>query len=172
MENKKCIFCGNTKSDLNYYELKNEDFICINCIEQYFELMKKAFIQKIKTMSRNDIENYLNNVMEVKKMDYPIDINNPWYHGSPIIMDTLKEGSTITQWKELALAFSQKPSLLSYDKVLGNISHNGTEKGTLYIIDEPILIDTDIYQHPRTTMDKGVEFLTKRVLKLKKIMEI
>jgi hypothetical protein len=84
-------------------------------------------------------------------------------------MDALREDSTITQWKELALAFSKKPSLVSYDKILGKIFHNGIEEGHLYIIDEPIIIDVDIYQHPRTTMDQGVEYLTKRPLKLKQI---
>ena len=102
-------------------------------------------------------------------MDFPIDINKPWFHGSPMIINILKEGSTITQWKELAIAFSKKPCLLSYDEILGKINHNGIENGILYVIDEPIIIDEDIYQHPRTTMDKGVEFLTKRQLKLRQI---
>jgi hypothetical protein len=45
-----------------------------------------------------------------------INVNDKWYHGSPIIMDTLRENSTITQWKELAIAFSKKPTLL-VDKI-------------------------------------------------------
>jgi hypothetical protein len=103
-------------------------------------------------------------------MAFPVNMNNPWYHGSPIEIDILNEGSTITQWKELAIAFSQKPTTLGYNEILGKISHNGSKKGILYIIDEPITIDIDIYQHPRTTMDKGIEFLTKRQLKLKRII--
>ena len=102
-------------------------------------------------------------------MDYPIDITNPWYHGSNLEFEILLEGSTITQWKELAEAFATQPTMLSYSEIFSPISHNGTEKIILYIIDEPIQIDVDIYQHPRTTMDKGVEFLTKRPLKLKRI---
>ena len=102
-------------------------------------------------------------------MAYPVDMNNPWYHGSPVLMDNLREGSTITQWKELALAFSKKHSTLSYNNIFGEINHNGVEDGFLYIIDESILIDVDIYQHPRTSMDIGVEFITKRQLKLKRI---
>ena len=102
-------------------------------------------------------------------MEYPVDINKPWYHGSPELMDTLREGSTITQWKELAVAFSRKPSLLSYSKIFERIIHNGIKKGFLYIIDESINMDVDIYQHPRTTMDKGVEFITKRPLRVKQI---
>ncbi len=103
-------------------------------------------------------------------MDYPIDMSKPWYHGSNAVFDILREGSTITQWKELAEAFATKPSMLGYDKIFDPITHNGSEKGILYIIDEPIEIDKDIYQHPRTTMDKGVEWLTKRPLRLKRIV--
>ena len=54
----------------------------------------------------------------------------------------------------------------------GVIIHNGTEKGYLYIIDEPITVGVDIYQHPRTTMDENAEFLTKRPLKVKMIYEL
>ena len=103
-------------------------------------------------------------------MDYPNDMNKPWYHGSNLEFDILKEGSTITQWKELAEAFATQPTMLSYNEIFSPISHNGTEKIILYIIDEPLEIDVDIYQHPNTTMDKGVEFLTKRALKLKRIV--
>ena len=36
-----------------------------------------------------------------------------WYHGSNARFDILRAGSTVTQWKELAEAFSHKPSCLS-----------------------------------------------------------
>jgi len=102
-------------------------------------------------------------------MEYPIDMSSPWYHGSPLELGILCEGSTITQWKELAEAFAKKPKLLSYSKVNGRIFHTGTKQGILYVIDEPVIMDVDIYQHPRTTMDKGAEFITKRPLKLKRL---
>jgi len=102
-------------------------------------------------------------------MEYPIDMNKPWYHGSPLKLDVLCEGSTITQWKELAETFAKKPKTLSYYKINGRIFHTGVKKGILYIIDEPVVLDIDIHQHPRTTMDKGVEFLTTRPLKLKRV---
>ena len=102
-------------------------------------------------------------------MDYPIDMNKPWYHGSNLEFEILREGSTITQWKELAEAFATQPTSLSYSEIFSPISHNGTKKGILYIIDEPLQMDVDIYQHPKTTMDKGVEFITKRPLKLRRI---
>lgn len=101
-------------------------------------------------------------------MKLEIEPNGIWYHGSNVIFDLLKEGGTITQWNELAEAFSHQPTMLGYDDN-GVISHNGTEKGFLYVIDEPVTVDIDIYQHPRTTMDKNAEFLTKRPLKVKLI---
>lgn len=94
-----------------------------------------------------------------------------WFHGSNILFSELREGSTITQWRELAEAFSHQPTALSYDDN-GKISHNGKEKGYLYIIDEPVEIGKDIYQHPQTTMDENAEFLTNRPLKVKLIKEL
>ena len=97
--------------------------------------------------------------------------DKPWYHGTNLVLDTLRTGSTITQWKELAEAFSHQPSRLSYDDD-GKIYHNGTEAGYLYVIDEPIEVDVDIYQHPRTVMDPNAEFLTSRPLKLKLVAKL
>ena len=94
-----------------------------------------------------------------------------WYHGSNKLFTELRTNSTITQWKELAEAFSHQPSGLGYDDN-GVISHNGTEKGYLYIVAEPVTIGVDIYQHPTTTMDANAEFLTKRPLKLKMLCEL
>ncbi len=94
-----------------------------------------------------------------------------WYHGSNRRFTVLRENSTVTQWRELAEAFSHQPGRLSYDDH-GAIRHNGTQKGYLYIIEEPVSIGTDIGQHPRTTMDENAEFLTKRSLKVKLIREL
>lgn len=99
-------------------------------------------------------------------MKLEINSEGIWYHGSNMKFDILREGSTITQWRKLAEAFSHKPTRLGYDDN-GFITHNGVEKGYLYIIDEPIEVGEDIYQHPRTTMDDNAEFLTKRPLKVK-----
>ena len=104
-------------------------------------------------------------------MKIEIQPNGIWYHGSNMIFSELRTNSTITQWKELAEAFSHQPSRLSYYDN-GIITHNGTEKGYLYIIDEPIIVGVDIYQHPTTTMDKNAEFLTKRPLKVKMICQL
>jgi hypothetical protein len=106
---------------------------------------------------------------KVKRMEYQIDMTKPWFHGSNLEFDTLREGSTITQWRELAEAFATQPTMLEYEEIYKQITHNGTEKGILYLVDEQLIMDVDIYQHPRTTMDKGIEFLTKRPIKLKRI---
>ncbi len=88
------------------------------------------------------------------------------YHGSNIKFDTLIPGSTITQWRELAEAFSHQPTSLLYgdDKV---IHHNGIQPGFLFIIDELVVSGEDIYMHPRTTMESGHEWLTVKSLKVK-----
>jgi len=104
-------------------------------------------------------------------MKINMDPSAVWYHGSNMLFAELKEGSTITQWRELAEAFSHKPTLLGYEDD-GSISHNGTEKGYLYIIDEPLTPGQDIYPHPRTTMDENAEFLTRRPLKVRLIAEV
>lgn len=103
-------------------------------------------------------------------MKLTIDPAGVWYHGSDTVFTTLREGSTITQWKELAEAFSHKPTMLCTEDD-GSISHNGTAKGYLYVIDEPVEVGTDIYPHPRTTMDENAEFLTRRPLKVRMIKE-
>lgn len=107
-------------------------------------------------------------------MKIEIDPNGVWYHGTNKVFTELREGSTITQWRALAEAFSHKPSALGYGGYGDDASivHNGTEKGYLFIVDEPIEVGLDIYPHPRTTMDEGAEFLTKRPLKLKLIAEL
>ena len=104
-------------------------------------------------------------------MKLTIDPEGTWYHGSNKLFPELRENSTVTQWRELAEAFSHKPTGLGYDDD-GRIIHNGTGKGYLYIIDEPVTVGTDVYQHPRTTMDANAEFLTKRPLKVKLIREL
>ena len=104
-------------------------------------------------------------------MEIKIEPSGICYHGSNMVFSELREGSTITQWRELAEAFSHQPSRLSYDDN-GVIYHNGTEKGYLYTIDEPITVGIDVYQHPETVMDENAEFLTKRPLKVKMLCEL
>ena len=104
-------------------------------------------------------------------MNIKIKSHEAWYHGSNMIFSQLKEGSTVTQWRELAEAFSHRPTWLRYDDN-GEIEHNGTEQGYLYLIAEPVRVGEDIGQHPSTTMDKNAEFLTKRPLAVKLIAKL
>jgi hypothetical protein len=93
------------------------------------------------------------------------DPEQSWYHGSPQKLTTLREASTITQKRELARIFSHKPTLVEvFDK--GQIKHNGTIPGYLYIIVDK-LQPKDVVPHPRTTMGAGDEWLTTRELQLK-----
>ena len=71
----------------------------------------------------------------------------------------------------MAKAFSHKPTQLSYNDDEER-NHNGSEKGYLYTVVEPITINQDIYHTPKTVMDKFVDFLTSRPLCLRLIEEI
>ncbi len=94
-----------------------------------------------------------------------MDYTQPWYHGSPFELSTLRVGSTITQRRDLALIFSHKPMIVSIDDA-GHIRHNGTQSGYLYIIDEAVSSE-DVEVHPRTTMGPGDEWLTHRELRVR-----
>jgi hypothetical protein len=94
-----------------------------------------------------------------------MDYTQPWYHGSPVALTTLRVGSTITQRRDLARIFSHKPMIVSFEDD-GRIKHNGTQPGYLYIIDEEI-VPEDVEAHPRTTMGPGDEWLTHRELHLR-----
>ena len=94
-----------------------------------------------------------------------------WYHGFPFLFEVLEKGSTVTQWRELAEAFSHKPDTLCIEDD-GEILHNGKEEGFLYRIAEPIMMDKDVFPHPRTTMEEELEFLTTRPLKVEQIGKV
>ena len=104
-------------------------------------------------------------------MGIELSADGVWYHGSNVIFSELREGSTITQWRELAEAFSHQPKWLCCEDD-GSITHNGTEPGFLFIIDEPVEAGKDVCPHPRTTLPPNAEFLTKRPLKVKLIAEL
>jgi hypothetical protein len=87
-----------------------------------------------------------------------------WYHGSPEDLTELAAGSTITPHRALARAFSHKPTLLCIEDD-GTIRHNGLRAGILYRIAEP-LTPADLSPHPRSTMPAGLEWLTRRPLRL------
>lgn len=104
-------------------------------------------------------------------MEITINANGVWYHGSNRLFAQLHTGSTVTQWRALAEAFSHKPGWLGYDDD-GVITHNGIEEGFLYIIDEPVSVGKDVVPHPRTVMDPNAEFVTSRPLRVKLICQL
>ncbi len=102
------------------------------------------------------------------KIDW--DFSGPWYHGSPLPLQALRQGSTITQDRELARVFSHKPGLVSLDDD-GAILHDGVLPGYLYEIAETVL-PQDLTAHPFSSMDFGKEWLTNRELPLHLIARI
>ena len=90
-----------------------------------------------------------------------------WFHGSPLELELLRKGSSITQTEKLAQAFSTKPSLVSVSDD-GKIKHNGKSKGRIYRVTGMVTID-DIYEHPRSK--NGWEWITKKEFKLEFLYE-
>jgi len=92
----------------------------------------------------------------------------PWYHGSPLRLESIRTGSTITQDKDLARVFSHKPPIVSQGfgaDGVRHIKHSGKTPGFLYRIAEDIR-EEDVSPHPETTMGPGQEWLVARDLKV------
>ena len=87
-----------------------------------------------------------------------------WYHGTPLDLDVLRVGSTITRIRALAEAFSHKPPILTISDD-GRIRHTGVEPGYLYRIDEQVGRG-DVKPIPGSTMPPGYEWHTTRPLRL------
>ncbi len=64
--------------------------------------------------------------------------NGPWYHESPEELTVLRKGSMVTPFREVAKAFSHKPSMLSMGDDLENVKHNGQLIGHLYEVAEAV----------------------------------
>ncbi|MDE2887140.1 MAG: hypothetical protein OXR72_02935 [Gemmatimonadota bacterium] len=100
------------------------------------------------------------------------DFSQTWYHGSQQKLTELRVGSSITQIRDLAKAFSHRPSLVSRvcpGEFLSDdyrVKHNGVTPGFLYTVSEEIGPE-DIYPHPHAANADGWEWLTRRELKLK-----
>ena len=103
-------------------------------------------------------------------MAIKMDPNGIWYHGSDKVFTVLKKGSTVTQWRALAEAFSHQPTILEYDDA-GVIHHNGVKNGYLYCIAEAVSIEKDLCRHPTTTMEENAEFITQRPLTVRCLTE-
>lgn len=61
-----------------------------------------------------------------------------WYHGSPEMIAVLRKGSWVTQFKEMAKAFSHKPSLMSLADDCQSVKHDGKVPGFLYMVSESL----------------------------------
>jgi hypothetical protein len=92
-----------------------------------------------------------------------------WFHGSSLELETLQKGSSITQIEKLAQAFSTRPSIISV-YVNGKIKHDGKSKGRVYRVIGRVTAN-DIYEHPRSSMEKGWEYLTKKEFKIEFLYE-
>ena len=92
------------------------------------------------------------------------DYSGAWYHGSPHRLTSIRGGSTITQDRDLARAFSHKPTVVSISDD-GFIQHNGTVPGFLYRIAEDVQ-PGDVYPRPRSSLPWGREWLTRRDLRV------
>ena len=92
-----------------------------------------------------------------------------WFHGSPLRLEKLCKGSSITQIEKLARAFSTKPAIVSVSDD-GSIRHNGKVKGYVYQIIDTVTPD-DIYKHPATTMEEEWEWITRKDFRLELLYE-
>lgn len=102
------------------------------------------------------------------------DYSLTWYHGSQQKLSKLRVGSSITQNRNVAKAFSHKPSIVSMSDAGESLSdklrvkHNGATPGYLYVVADDIGPD-DVYPHPHPANADRWEWLTNRELKLKLI---
>lgn len=93
------------------------------------------------------------------------DYGAAWYHGSPEKLTGLRKGSWVTQFKELAKAFSHRPPLISLGGDLQAIKHNGQMIGFLYVVSEAIGPDDVSYlrdtarTHWQTQRDLGIRLV-------------
>ena len=69
-----------------------------------------------------------------------------WYHGSQQKLTTLRVGSSITQDRNVAKAFSHRPSLLTQSEG-GTVKHDGATPGYLYTVADKIG-PNDVRPHP------------------------
>lgn len=95
--------------------------------------------------------------------------HRPWFHGSPVELDVLLSGSWVTPFRELAKAFSHRPTRISVsDEEFAAVRHDGKIPGFLYVVAEP-LDDQDLEERPGTD---HTHWKTMRVLKVKLVEEV
>ena len=107
-----------------------------------------------------------------------VDYGRTWYHGSQQRLTTLRTGSSITQNRGVAKAFSHRPSLvaMSYggegepQPDEWKVRHDGITPGFLYVVSDELAPD-DVRLHPHPANAARFEWLTLRELKLELIEE-
>ena len=87
-----------------------------------------------------------------------------WYHGSQVELRKLRTGSSLSQNRQVAKAFSHRPVMVSISND-GTVKHNGTTPGFLYRIVEEIAPE-DVRPHPHPANALHWEWLTNRELDL------
>ena len=100
-----------------------------------------------------------------------------WYHGSPLRLDRVKAGSTVTPVIALARAFAHKPGFVSIDvrerdgERTVTLEHDGRRDGYLYrvLVADPA---SDLEQHPGSKLALGEEMLATRDLPVEFIEEL
>ncbi len=92
-----------------------------------------------------------------------------WFHGSQQRFSRLRPGSSVTRNKNVAKAFSHRPSIVSWSDE-GEIKHDGSMPGYLYSISEAIGPD-DVRPHPSPVNADRWEWLTNREFALELIEE-
>ena len=90
-----------------------------------------------------------------------------WYHGSQQKLTTLRVGSSITQSRNVAKAFSHNPSLVTQSEG-STVKHDGVTPGYLYTVADEIG-PGDVRPHPHPVNVTRWEWLTNRELKLELI---
>ena len=96
------------------------------------------------------------------------DYGRPWYHGSPERLAVLREGSWVTQFREMAKAFSHKPSCISLDDNCRAVKHDGKLPGYLYEVSEAVGPD-DVTYLPNTAQ---THWQTQRELQVRLVAEL
>ena len=92
-----------------------------------------------------------------------------WFHGSPEQLDALHTGSWVTPFRELAKAFSHRPTRISAsDDNFTKVRHDGKIPGLLYVVAES-LEDLDLEKLPGTDQ---THWKTMRVMKVQLIEEV
>lgn len=100
-------------------------------------------------------------------LDYGL--SGMWYHGSQKRLSSLRAGSSISRNRQVAKAFSHRPSLVSWSDE-GDVKHDGSTPGYLYLVSEE-LGPNDVRPHPHPINVDRWEWLTNRELALELIEE-